>query len=129
MADPNLQDANNPAVWGGVGVAVSAFFMWLRSFFNRDKAEAAAATRSAAYDKAAQDIVERLSAEVGELRERIEVAVGERDECLRRYQLLETVLVSLAHRVSKVEGFGDVERLVREGLKTGDLGSVEEQLL
>ena len=116
MADPTTEPMN-PTVIGTVVAGLLGFVIAMRAWINRDRVESSASKTAATYNDSARGIVERLERELGEVRERLDTAERERDECNAKYAKLQQVMLEMANKMLTVQGLQDLGHTVIDRLK------------
>jgi len=107
----------NPTVIGTVVAGLLGFVIAMRAWINRDRVESSASKTAATYNDSARGIVERLERELGEVRERLDTAERERDECNAKYAKLQQVMLEMANKMLTVQGLQDLGHTVIDRLK------------
>ena len=117
MADPTAGPAISTTMLGTIAGGVVAFLVALRAWANKDRVESSVAGATSAYNKAAQGIVERLETELHEVRDRLDRAERERDECNAKYAKLQGVMLEMATKMLTVQGLQELGHTVIDRLK------------
>lgn len=110
-------DIKDPSTWGYAIAALIGTWFGIKKLIRRDQTEESAAGFVISLNGAGREVVEsmkrqikELTAEVQELRQKVETYMKEHSECQQQNRELNQKLLSLADKVATLEGVDRMER-------------------
>lgn len=110
-------DWKDPATWGYAFAALLGTWFGIKKLIRRDHTEESAAGFVISLNSAGKDLIEsmkkrieELTAEIHELRHKVDLYVNEHRECQRQNRELNQRLLSLSEKVATLEGVDRMER-------------------
>lgn len=110
-------DIKDPSTWGYAVAAMIGTWFGVKKLIRRDHVEDASAGFSISFNSAAKELIESmkkriedLTAEVHELRQKVEMYMNDHRECQRQNQELNMRLLDLSEKVTTLEGADRINR-------------------